>query len=154
MKVIYGVKLIGIKNNRVAVNYTTYKYESDIIDISPIDNNSLIEEIIQFYKDSKMFKDCNSINIELIYPSHQLIQLNNKEEAFKELYEASINIWDKVKTKTDIQYQNRLYKTIIDNILFIRDKTKELNLLDSQDYLNFLDTLNKLSIDQDRDDSN
>ena len=40
---------------------------------------------------------------------------------------------------------------ILDKIKFIRSKAVELNLLDSQDYINFLDELNELSIDQDRD---
>ena len=39
---------------------------------------------------------------------------------------------------------------MIEDIKNIRDITEKYNSLDNQDYLNFLDTLNELSIDQDR----
>lgn len=42
---------------------------------------------------------------------------------------------------------------VIKGIEYIRDYAENNNLLDSQEYLSFLDTLNKLSIDQDRPDT-
>lgn len=45
---------------------------------------------------------------------------------------------------------NKQIETVINQIQNIRDYAEEHNLLDSQEYLDFLDTLNQLSIDQDR----
>ena len=42
---------------------------------------------------------------------------------------------------------------IIRNIKECRDLAEKLNMLDSQEYLDFLDTINELSIDQDRPDT-
>lgn len=50
------------------------------------------------------------------------------------------------------KFKNRIINSIND-ILAIRKMAEENNLLDSQEYISFLDTLNQLSIDQDRPDS-
>lgn len=48
------------------------------------------------------------------------------------------------------EYLHTLYKSTISNIELIRDMAEQFKMLDSQEYLNFLDTLNALSLDQDR----
>lgn len=50
------------------------------------------------------------------------------------------------------EFKNRITNNIND-ILAIRKIAEENNLLDSQEYISFLDTLNQLSIDQDRPDT-
>lgn len=47
-------------------------------------------------------------------------------------------------------YLKSCYNKIIQDVKEIRNLTEKYNSLDNQDYLNFLDTLNELSIDQDR----
>lgn len=47
-------------------------------------------------------------------------------------------------------YLHALYKNTISNIELIRNMSETFNMLDSQEYLNFLDKLNELSLDQDR----
>ena len=44
-----------------------------------------------------------------------------------------------------------LYELVIRMIKTIESLAQEYNLLDSQDYLNFKDTLNSLSLDLDRE---
>ena len=48
------------------------------------------------------------------------------------------------------EYIRQLGNSVISMILIIRDFAEHNNLLDSQSYLNFLDKLNELSLDQDR----
>lgn len=48
------------------------------------------------------------------------------------------------------EYLHALYKNTISTIELIRDMSETYGMLDSQEYLNFLDKLNSLSLDQDR----
>lgn len=50
------------------------------------------------------------------------------------------------------EFKNRIINTI-NEILSIRRIAEDFGYLDTQEYISFLDSLNKLSIDQDRPDS-
>lgn len=48
---------------------------------------------------------------------------------------------------------HQISENIIERIKFVRDSAEEQHLLDTEWYLDFLDTLNALSLDQDRQES-
>lgn len=50
------------------------------------------------------------------------------------------------------EFKKRIINTI-NEILSIRRIAEDFDYLDTQEYISFLDSLNKLSIDQDRPDS-
>ena len=143
MIVDYFIQIVPVFKNYTEGHYTVPVFETEATDNKEIISNKVLEE----YKD-KLTKADNYIVVD-IKPSY--IALENNKEYTKE-YEES-------KLKWTQYYNSKEYKTLqlkysYDNILHqikqIQKQVEELELLDSQDFLNFQDSLNKLSLDPDR----
>lgn len=149
--VIYAITLQGVKDNMLGPAYKMWDYESEIVNIRA--TKELIDEIVNFCKDKDWFKDSDSIVIKDVKASHLALQQeyqNNIPENFKKLYSASIEAWNKEEDNLEKMLFEDNCNSIINNITTLRKKAEELKLLDSQIYLDFLDELNNLSLDQDR----
>lgn len=148
----YYVKVATIRNHMVMSGFETYKYQSDT-KCGSIIRNELTQEVLQWakelYNENKIIY--NDIIIETIIPSYLKLQAKeNLSEEERNILEIS---------KKEVEDYNNSYESkkedlleiripwIIDYIKQIRNTAEQLNLLDSQEYLSFLDTLNKLSID-------
>lgn len=69
-------------------------------------------------------------------------------DSYKELYEKSKKLWEEVEnSKEEKQFKlKQTYKQVVRLVENLEKDTKELELLDSQEHLDFLDELNKLSV--------
>lgn len=149
----YGFEIIGLKDKAVKISKTFDSYYSEIISVNPEKNEALIEEIIKFCKDTiEEFNQCDYIYISQINPTYTWILQKYPSEAkdAKRYYDESMELWNKHKEECEVQELILAAERTLVYIKFLRDKFEEKGLLDSQNYLNFLDELNKLSIDQDR----
>ena len=172
---LYYVEVKGIKDNKIKAHCHTY-YHTDIdlcaeniyIRWDNFKEETLIKEILEYFKTHYFVGDYDYLAI------NQLTTAENHDssEEVQSLIEKSkeITCYDPFKYALDPRdsYLNSLrpgdgdvYKKyflemasekIIKPIERIRKFAEGHNLLDTQEYLDFLDTLNKLSIDQDRSD--
>ena len=160
----YYVKIQGIRDEIVGPKYTTFSYESNIEDTRPYrhhkEANDLRKEIIEHFKNkSEFFNECDYVVIEQIVPSHLGIQweyLDKGKELSDELYE----LYEESKKECDLlsnkdserrKYLISTMEDIINELKYIRDEAISLNMLDSQEFINYQDTLNKYSLDPDRE---
>lgn len=142
----YTVTIQEIKDHMFTQTYKIWDYESKIIAINL--TKELAEEIIASLED----KNCV---IKDIKASHLALEQEFKNEIpkeFQDLYKKSKTAWENEEAQKVItnQYLKQGYNHALNEIRFLRNQAEKLNLLDSQDYLDFLDNLNSLSIDQDR----
>lgn len=152
--VLYGLRILGLKDNLAIVDQDIFNYKSEKVVINL--NKELLNEIISSLKNNERFKDCDYLVVKEFNAAHKLIENRYAQdipESLKETYTESKVLWDNVQNEVRIQHLKNYYLQLIKEVEFIREQSEKLNLLDSQEYLNFLDSLNKLSIDQDRDDS-
>ena len=144
----YGVQLIKSENGNVT-GISNIVYESNIITFFPGDlSNSkaidLRKEILNNYE-GELISD--------ILPLHQFLQKYRiKADNFDEIKKE----WDEAAQTKELKLESYKYNTLdcINFIEQLRDYAEENELLDSQEYLNFLDKINELSIDQNRAASN
>lgn len=151
--VYYTVVITGTKDNLIGPERKFYDFESEIVNAKQ-PSKELIAEIVEKYKDE--FKDCDFITVRSITTTPAALNSDfgkNIPEQYKELYEKSIKAWEDAKQEVESQLIEIYYEQALNSIKKLRISAASLNLLDSQAYLNFLDELNKLSIDQDRPDN-
>lgn len=155
MKVLYGITIKSIKNGMYQMGRTHFRYESDIVSVTPNSNTqeaeALRNEVFDFFKDK--FENYDSLMIEAIAPAHEFLNnefRGNIPQQYAEVAKESQELWEKVADEVSRQWEIQLMSNSIEQVNSIIEKAKELNMLDSQEFLNYLDTLNKLSIDPDR----
>lgn len=131
VKLPYKISLFRIKNNKIVSDLVVNIYESEIIDLGydEQDRLKLLKEI------SENVKDCVIKDIQPYMENDESFQkwseiLNSDEEKRK--------------------YTIYLYNVILKNVEGVISDSIKYNLLDSQEFLNFMDKLNELSIDPDR----
>ena len=151
---IYGVEIIAVKDDTVQGKYKTYNYTSDLIIYK--EQKELIKEAIEHFK--KVFDNYDYLVINKLDPVyyHLLWDFvdNNKEvpEEYRKLFEQSKKEVEDFRNSEEGKKITlfTMMKHTIEEINLCRKDAEELNLLDSQEFLNFLDELNKLSLDPDR----
>lgn len=152
--VIYGLRILGLKDNLIIADQDIFNYKSEKVVINL--NKELLNEIISTLKNHERFKDCDYLVVNEFNTAHKLIENRYAQdipESLKDTYEESKELWNKVQNEVNILQLKNYYLQLIKEIEFVKKQSENLNLLDSQEYLNFLDYLNKLSLDQDRNDS-
>lgn len=154
----YYVKMKLVKNNLCfGQSIVDYNFKSEIKTLEPQNNKELLKEVIDFYTENikKSFSDFDNLIIENIALS--FIGLHNEynnriPEEYKELYENSKKEQDEILASKEYKI-NSLINTMNDvkNIIkIIREEAEKLEMLDSQEFLNYQDELNKYSLDPDR----
>ena len=159
----YYFKVIAIVDEIVGGSYTMYAYESSIKTVSGFKHRmpkELKEEILKWAENK--FNETNikfdKIVIEEFTHTYQGIDwMENRgvklSEDMLEMYEISKKECSEYEATIEGQKEfliNIRIPHLVFDIKDCRDLAEKLNMLDSQEYLNFLDELNKLSIDQDR----
>lgn len=154
----YYVKMKLVKNNLCfGQSIVDYNFKSEIKTLEPQNNKELLKEVIDFYTENikKSFNDFDNLIIENIALS--FIGLHNEynnriPEEYKELYENSKKEQNEILESKEYKI-NSLISTMNDvkNIIkIIREEAEKLEMLDSQEFLNYQDELNKYSLDPDR----
>ena len=154
----YYVKVRAVSNGIARTSASGY-FNSNIKSAALIKiKEELKEEALNRGKELLEEKEgYDSIIIECLMPAY----LHLQSETYLSEYEESIL---KIAKKEYILYTASeegqreflvcsTMPQVISDINNIRRDSERLGLLDSQEYLNFLDTINKLSIDQDRQDT-
>lgn len=103
--------------------------------------NKLIKECINKSDIKKIFPDAEKYIVSKILRGYDY---SNSEESKK--------MWNLAMNSKEIKKELLIhsYKDSIEQIESIREESEKQEMLDSQEYLNYLDKLNELSIDQDR----
>lgn len=156
----YFIKVTAIADEVVGGSYIAYKYESPIKTILGLKYKipkELKEEILKWAESEFNKNDIkfDNIVIEEFTHSHQgLSWIKDKGEEWTEdmtkTYELSKKECEEYGKTVEAQKEyliNYRIPQIITGIKECRNLTEQLDMLDSQEYLSFLDTLNKLSID-------
>ena len=162
----YYVKVTAIVGKVTGGSYTVYKYESPIKTVLGYKNiipKELKEEILKWAE--AKFKEFSIKFDEIVIEkfTHSYKGLDWMEQEGEELSEEMLKVYELSKKECS-EYQETVEgqkEWLIDfempRVLFdIKDckrLAEELEMLDTQEYLSFLDTINELSIDQDRPDT-
>lgn len=79
-------------------------------------------------------------------PTYAYLEKINKTS--EELYKTTKDNWENTMNSEEVQIRrlHKNYKDILSAVEFIVKETEEKNQKDSQEYLNFLDELNKVSV--------
>lgn len=163
---LYGIQYRTVTGNILSCPIYEYEFKSEINTLFPknqSEKSKKLQEEIQQYLDKK---NPNTIvvieEIEALYDAHFILKY---KEYFREdslfikkldyLFKESEDELRKYKESIeyDQDYSINLMLETIPLIKKIRFDAERYNLLDNQEYLSFLDTLNRLSIDQDRPDT-
>lgn len=145
----YSVKIVSIKDNELSKILKVYDFVSNInyIYSNPVKKQELIKQALDQYKNK--FNEYDNIAVEYIYPTAIAIEKEFKEipesEDIKNLYEESLKEIKEYQATEEFAKESLINNmtSTISIIQAIREKAKELNMLDSQEFLNFLDELNK-----------
>jgi hypothetical protein len=133
---------------------------SDIYDIPCNGDNGEGPDYEQIAKNQKWDVDFLNRSIETLIITTREIPLNvnyeNKDVFIEAELEDKLILQNlsKLGAKNIYVFKNitptETYDALLENIRRVQKRFKDLNLLDSQEYLDFQDELNKLSIDIDR----
>ena len=156
----YYVKVTAIADKVTIGSYITYKYESPIGTISGYKNimpRELKDEILKWAEDrfNELGFKFEEIVIEDFNHSH--IGITWMEDRGEKISEDMLKIYELSK-KECAEYEktiegqkeyllNLKIPSTIRDIKHCRELAEELKMLDTQEYLSFLDTINELSID-------
>ena len=159
----YYVKVQGIKDEIVKPKYTTFSYESNIEDTRPHGHHKeakkLRKEIIEYFKNNEFFDGCDYIVIEQVAPSYLGLEWEYLDKG-KELSDELYKLYKESKKESNLlsnkDSERRKYliytmEYIINDLEYIKNEAISLNMLDSQEFINYQDTLNKYSLDPDRE---
>ena len=153
----YYIKMKIVKDSQcLGQSIIVFDYKSEIKSLEPYNNKELINEAVNFYteKIKEQFSDFDSLIIEAINLSCRGIQNEFKEipEQYKELFETSQK--EKQEILDSKEYKIEVLKNNMNNIKqflgIVRKEAEELEMLDSQEFLEYQDVLNKYSLDPDR----
>lgn len=151
----YSVELFAVKNNEIINRFKVYDYESDkIYLISTQNKQELIDEIINKFKET--LKDFDNLIVNRLGPSYQILAQDYERkklpEEYKELFEQSKKECEEYQKSEEGQKELLKYymQRSLNEIQEIKDYAVKINFIDSQEFLDFMDELNKLSIDPDR----
>lgn len=112
------------------------------------DANEISKEILEFAKDNlkDLFPNAEEFIVTNIQPAF------SKAEQNSEIYKESYSLWKEYHNSNEYKLKN--YANMCDEaikwITHLRQYAIDNNLLDSQNFINFMDQLNELSIDPDR----
>lgn len=166
MIMLYYVKVTAIVNEIMEGSFTTYNYESSIKTTLGHKHwipKELKIEILEWAKNK--FNETNikfdNIVIEEFTYSHQgIIWMQDRgiqiSEDMNKIYEISKKEYQEYQNSKEGRLEYLINMTIprvVQDIKNVIQEFSELEMLDSQEYLNFMDVINQLSIDQDRPDS-
>lgn len=160
---LYYVLLNNVVNGWNTQSYIKYDYESKIV-CTPLYNKEgrelLKEEVINQASKNNCFDEKEDISVSEIVPSYYKISQDRQnglwpDKKTQELADISYKEIQEMRDSIEYKKDNFILalSSQINNLELLRKEAEELNMLDTQEYLNFLDTINKLSIDQDRPDS-
>lgn len=144
MKVDYSATISGLEGSYVGPSYTIIQHVSEIICHNKEDYEKLADEILKSYeeKTQQFIPGYTTYLVQNIVPTYNIVKDNPKLE------EESRKMWDEAfNSEPEKLYRlQEGYKVILDNIKYIIKDTKELKQEDSQEFLNFLDEINSLSV--------
>ena len=144
MKVDYAATISGVDGSYVGPSYTIIKHDSEIICHNKEDREKLANEILTTYKEKteSFIPGYNTYLVQNIMPTYSFVKDNPK------LVEESKKLWDEALNSKEerIFMLKEGYKMVLDNIKTLNKDVKELEQEDSQEYLNFLDELNAISV--------
>jgi hypothetical protein len=141
MKVDYCITVSPLNGNYTGPRWT-FVHESEIVCHSEEDKQRLAEEVILTLPSETKYI------VQDIYPAYEFVKQTGNMDSYKELYEKSKKLWEEVEnSKEEKQFKlKQTYKQVVRLVENLEKDTKELELLDSQEHLDFLDELNKLSV--------
>ena len=153
----YYVKMKLVKNNLCfGQSIVSYNFKSEIKTLTPQTNENLIKEAVDFYTENikKSFNDFDYLVIENIALSFIGLHNEYKEipEEYKELYENSKKEQNEILESKEYKIES-LKETMqnVRNVLgVIKEEATKLEVLDSKEFLDYQDDLNKYSLDPDR----
>jgi len=139
---LYSVELFPIINNQIINSYRMYDYRSELHD-----NDELVKEILETFKD----KFGNFVVANICF-SCDAIEKNNVKDEYKDLYEESLKEKEEYLNSKEVKQKilKGKYKITVEEIKNLIEESKETEMLDTQEFLDFLDSLNQLSLDPDR----
>lgn len=143
MKVDYSATISGITGSYVGPSYTIIKHDSEIICHNKEDYEKLADEILNTYKEKteSFIPGFTTYLVQNIVPTYEIAKDEKIVQESKKLWDEAINSEEE---QLFILHQN--YNLVIDNVKGIIEHTKKLKQEDSQEFLNFLDSLNSLSV--------
>jgi len=149
----YSVEILAIKEDEVIAKAKTYEFESNEI-LNHLNKSKLAKEAINFFKEKEKTLKDQTLIVDKIDFSCLAIEKNFKEvpKELEQIYTTSKKEYQEY-LKTPAWASDQLYymmQTLISNAKQIRQQAQVLNILDSQEWLDYQDELNKLSIDPDR----
>lgn len=138
----YYVELAEISNNVIGTKKSILNYETEILPINQEEQNELIKEIIS--KTEHLFS--GTVIITELIPTYMFLERNNRTD--DPLYKESKDNWEKAKASDDYQIKrlNETYKDVINTVKLVVKSVKDRKLEDTQEYLDFLDNLNEISV--------
>ena len=153
----YYVKMKLVKNNLCfGQTIVAYDFKSEIKTLNPQNDQNLLKEAVDFYTENikKSFTDFDSIVIINIAPTSVGLKAEYKEipEEYKELYETSEKEQNEIIESKEYKIE-RLKETmqnIKDVLKVVKEEAIKLEILDSKEFLDYQDELNKYSLDPDR----
>ena len=147
---IYSFEAYAVQDNELKSSYKTYGFESNA---RIRDKNILKDEILTYVK-AKIFPEYDVI-LNSISPSCLAIKQDYKNEVpekLKEIFDRSTQEWNEY-LQSDLYKEDKFISDLhitLKQVQLNRDKAIELNMPDSQEFLNYQDELNKASLDPDR----
>lgn len=147
---IYSARINAIKNNEYIGNFYIYDFVGGN---PPIKLDDLVE-----YAKSKIESEFDNVFVDNVKPAYEGIAETHKDKEIpKELqsiYSISKQEWEKYYAS--MEYKKSILcndmKRTLQHLAEIRKKAEEIEILDSQEFLDYQDELNKLSLDPDRDE--
>lgn len=146
MIIDYTVKIVVSEDNIVKDIYTVLSHKTEFNPDTKETIKTILEELKSDLKEK--YPTSNGYSVTQITPTFKYIS-DTKDDSNKELLEESKKLWTELYNSKEfkiIELEN-YYSQIIEAIKKIRESAKEFNLLNTQKFLNFMDELNKLSID-------
>ena len=147
MKVDYTVKIIITEDNISKTVHTELSHKTEFNQNVKELANIILKELEPTLKEK--YPNSTAYIIAELIPTYKYIEDNKLENS--ELLEESKNLWKQLAESKEfriIELENS-YNQIIAIIMGIRETAKQFDLLNTQKFLDFMDTLNKLSIDPD-----
>ncbi len=142
----YYVQIAEVKNNCIGRKYGIINYETETSVIDDVEQDKLIKEIVSNENIKKIFPDADTYLVLELMPTYAYLEKINKTN--EELYKTTKDNWENTMNSEEVQIRrlHKNYKDVLSAVEFIVKETEEKNQKDSQEYLNFLDELNKVSV--------
>ena len=140
----YYVQVAELKNHVIGKKFGIINYETEIIVIEDSEKEKLIDEILTNKQLKEIFPDSEYAILELM-PTHIYLDRQNEHN---ELYEQTKQNWENAMQSKEVKIKklSKTYKDVIEATSLVIKESENLEVENSQEFLNFLDELNKLSV--------